>query len=83
MEGEFRGAVEEKTSRTRRRRALPLLPPSKQISEPLDGRLITVERFSGVNHSFIRVDPEDGEEEVPLIAESAIDAAFSQAGDPH
>jgi hypothetical protein len=37
----------------------------------------------GVNHSFIRIHLEDGEEEVPLIAEGAIDAAFSQAGDPH
>jgi hypothetical protein len=36
-----------------------------------------------MNHCFIRIDPEDGEEEVPLIAESAIDAAFSQAGGPH
>jgi hypothetical protein len=36
-----------------------------------------------VNHSFIRIHPEDGEEEVSLVPEGAIDAAFSQAGDAH
>jgi hypothetical protein len=36
-----------------------------------------------VSHSFIRIHPENGEEEVSLVPEGAIDAAFSQAGDAH
>jgi hypothetical protein len=42
-----------------------------------------MERFSCVSHSFIGIHPEDGEEEVSLVPEGAIDAAFSQAGDAH
>jgi hypothetical protein len=42
-----------------------------------------MERFSRASHSFIRIHPEDGEEEVSLVPEGAIDAAFSQAGDAH
>jgi len=36
-----------------------------------------------VSYSFIRIHSEDSEEEVSLVSEGAIDAAFSQAGDAH
>jgi hypothetical protein len=83
MESQFRSAVEKKTARAGRRRALHFVRHSKQGSEPLDCWFSTMERFSCVSHSFIRIHPEDGEEEVSLVPEGAIDAAFSQAGDAH
>src|SRR5260221_4532931 len=83
MEGQFGSAVEKQTPRAGRRRALPFVRHSKQGSEPLDCRLFAMERFSCVSHSFIRIHPENGEEEVSLVTEGAIDAAFSKAGDPH
>ena len=83
LKSKFRSAVKKKTTRTGCRPTLLFMRRSKQVSEALDCRLFAMERFSSVNQSFVCIQSEDGEEEVSLVTEGAIDAAFPQACDAH